>query len=78
MHFSLLRFEIYRWQSVTRVVRVLLCTSLTYGVYEHRWFSGRMLACHAGGPGSIPGRCTFFYLIQCTWSGRRKFLFQLF
>ena len=21
-------------------------------------FSGRMLACHAGGPGSIPGRCT--------------------
>ena len=21
-----------------------------------RWFSGRMLACHAGGPGSIPGR----------------------
>ena len=27
---------------------------------EHRWFSGRMLACHAGGPGSIPGRCKFF------------------
>ena len=25
--------------------------------YLHRWFSGRMLACHAGGPGSIPGRC---------------------
>ena len=25
----------------------------------HRWFSGRMLACHAGGPGSIPGRCKF-------------------
>ena len=25
--------------------------------HEHRWFSGRMLACHAGGPGSIPGRC---------------------
>ena len=24
-----------------------------------RWFSGRILACHAGGPGSIPGRCTF-------------------
>ncbi|CDW58357.1 hypothetical protein TTRE_0000666701 [Trichuris trichiura] len=21
-----------------------------------RWFSGRMLACHAGDPGSIPGR----------------------
>ena len=28
----------------------------------HRWFSGRMLACHAGGPGSIPGRCIFFFL----------------
>ncbi|KNC23769.1 hypothetical protein FF38_13815 [Lucilia cuprina] len=25
--------------------------------HKHRWFSGRMLACHAGGPGSIPGRC---------------------
>ena len=24
---------------------------------KQRWFSGRMLACHAGGPGSIPGRC---------------------
>ena len=28
--------------------------------HPHRWFSGRMLACHAGGPGSIPGRCIFF------------------
>ena len=27
---------------------------------KHRWFSGRMLACHAGGPGSIPGRCNYF------------------
>ena len=26
----------------------------------HRWFSGRMLACHAGGPGSIPGRGEIF------------------
>ena len=24
---------------------------------KQRWFSGRILACHAGGPGSIPGRC---------------------
>ena len=30
---------------------------------KHRWFSGRMLACHAGGPGSIPGRCNYFYLV---------------
>ena len=30
----------------------------------HRCFSGRMLPCNAGGPGSIQGRCTFlFYVI---------------
>ena len=29
-------------------------------LYLQRWFSGRMLACHAGGPGSIPGRCNVF------------------
>ena len=23
---------------------------------SHRWFSGRMFACHVGGPGSIPGQ----------------------
>jgi hypothetical protein len=32
---------------------VFICTCETYGTYKHRWFSGRMLACHAGGPGSI-------------------------
>ena len=26
-------------------------------VAKHWWFSGRILACHAGGPGSIPGQC---------------------
>ena len=31
---------------------------------QHRWFSGRMLACHAGGPGSIPGRCSNFFFSQ--------------
>ena len=39
------------------------CTGLvwlTYLMCKHRWFSGRMLACHAGGPGSIPGRCKVF------------------
>ena len=30
-------------------------------ISKHRWFSGRMLACHAGGPGSIPGRCKSFF-----------------
>ena len=29
---------------------------------KQRWFSGRILACHAGGPGSIPGRCIFRFL----------------
>ena len=29
-------------------------------VIKQRWFSGRILACHAGGPGSIPGRCNLF------------------
>ena len=28
----------------------------------HRWSSGRILACHAGGPGSIPGRCKCFFV----------------
>ena len=32
---------------------------------KHRWFSGRMLACHAGGPGSIPGRCRYVF---CTFA----------
>jgi hypothetical protein len=35
---------------------VVLCP-----IMKHRWFSGRMLACHAGGPGSIPGRCRHFF-----------------
>ena len=30
-------------------------------VRKHWWFSGRILACHAGGPGSIPGQCNFFF-----------------
>ena len=29
---------------------------------EHWWFSGRILACHAGGPGSIPGQCRAAFL----------------
>ena len=28
---------------------------------KHRWSSGRILACHAGDPGSIPGRCRGFF-----------------
>ena len=46
---------------------ILICFNHLYRVSDsvkqhrfigkQRWFSGRMLACHAGGPGSIPGRC---------------------
>ena len=38
--------------------------ALSHYTCEHRWFSGRMLACHAGGPGSIPGRCNLLFLIR--------------
>ena len=41
---------------------------MTVSSCRHRWFSGRMLACHAGGPGSIPGRCKiFFHLASPTY-----------
>ena len=32
---------------------------------QHWWFSGRILACHAGGPGSIPGQCMVSLFFQC-------------
>ena len=54
---------------------------------KHWWFSGRILACHAGGRGSIPGQCkrpdffsffnsevTFFVFLQLTWSKFNKAL----
>ncbi len=28
----------------------------------YQWFNGKMLACHAGAPGSIPGWCIAFFL----------------
>ena len=43
-----------------RKVEILLCLIFHFVSAKHRWFSGRMLACHAGGPGSIPGRCNLF------------------
>ena len=44
-------------------------------MYKHRWFSGRMLACHAGGPGSIPGRCIVFVIAFCIGNIHVKFFF---
>ena len=29
----------------------------------HRWSSGRILPCHGRDPGSIPGRCSFFFCV---------------
>ena len=48
------------WFRVSRLNHSATTAVLLHGFKEdeHRWFSGRMLACHAGGPGSIPGRCT--------------------
>ena len=50
--------------SVTCEASFYLILALSIVIYEHRWFSGRMLACHAGGPGSIPGRCNLLFLIR--------------
>ena len=33
-------------------------------ITKHWWFSGRILACHAGGPGSIPGQCINFSFLS--------------
>ena len=40
-----------------RLFVVMLLKLQSY--HKHWWFSGRILACHAGGPGSIPGQCNF-------------------
>ena len=31
------------------------------GLHMRRWFNGRILACHAGDPGPIPGRCRLYF-----------------
>src|SRR4029434_7126749 len=40
----------------------------------HWWFSGRILASHAGGPGSIPGQCSWLssWPFFDSTQGRRK------
>ena len=44
----------------------------------HRWFSGRMLACHAGGPGSIPGRCMIFLTFFASKQMQHEYHYDLF
>ena len=36
----------------------------------HRWFSGRILASHAGDPGSIPGQCIHFSISSPRFYGQ--------
>ena len=56
-------FHFWSKHALLSVLEKMNCLSDLSVVSWHRWFSGRMLACHAGGPGSIPGRCNciFFY-----------------
>ena len=51
--FVCVNYDIWKMLSAT-------VSNSTFAI-QHRWFSGRMLACHAGGPGSIPGRCKFCF-----------------
>ena len=39
---------------------------------KHWWFSGRILACHAGGPGSIPGQCNLCTIFYTDFSSTQK------
>ena len=43
---------------------------------KQRWFSGRILACHAGGPGSIPGRCIDFLQKRYTYRCAKNYLYR--
>ena len=47
--------------SLRKVSRKLFIKPFSGQLFKQRWFSGRILACHAGGPGSIPGRCIFCF-----------------
>ena len=44
-------------------------------VFQHRWFSGRIVASHVIDPGSIPGRLRF-YLIEKTTKESYVALFE--
>ena len=54
---NFLRHSVITWPLSTRKDIFDFNPALLETLCKHRWFSGRMLACHAGGPGSIPGRC---------------------
>ena len=48
----------------TIIIRADLSCSELCELFYHWWFSGRILACHAGGPGSIPGQCMPFSFLS--------------
>ena len=39
---------------------------------KHWWFGGRILACHAGGPGSIPGHGNLYTIFYTDFSSSQK------
>ena len=47
--------------NLTAVTSDRFCCHKLFISDQHWWFSGRILACHAGGPGSIPGQCKSFF-----------------
>ena len=47
---------------------VKICPFRAGGQAErHSWSRGRISACHAGDPGSIPGECTLFASTTCCY-----------
>ena len=48
----------YNTRTIIRDLRskTVIYTDMNYIITKRRWLNGTILACHAGGPGSIPGR----------------------
>ena len=57
-------WSVYNPNRLVQFIKVNLYVTLYLKVPKQRWFSGRILACHAGGPGSIPGRCKFCKIVN--------------
>ena len=64
------------WSITSLPVRTDHTRMCLFAFVEHWWFSGRILACHAGDPGPIPGQCR--KLIQmCQRSGSLKLCYVI-
>jgi hypothetical protein len=53
------------YTNINKCVQFNSSDDMAIHINKHWWFSGRMLACHAGDPGPIPGQCTFFLISTC-------------